>query len=422
MQERVEALTAGVANSGPKALALYAMQRGRDYTNGELNAAAETFLGQSLPFKSNGTLQQYCRWSLEPVGFAVEKKVVREHMYANRLLTAYSIIEEGEIYGKPSIERFMMLSHKLNLPLERINGATSTPGAVRRGYVVAKVLEALSDGEPTTASSLEIAINVSQIRTQLTGLHKSGLINYKSVQCDTYGGPERDCPTIELADREKLETYLTDDGRLRADTLKVRNGFDEWGYLRRTLALHAVELDRHSLHRLAAIPKDAGSRTIPTLVMLGVYRYTNFIRGNVKSDVQITDNGLLAYELAYKPVLLVANDPISDYVFMDYKMPLEVPILELFREELERFRTSNNKIRKKNPTIEVDSLLSHLETNGIETFRRKDLIEILKEGGDKRNLEGTVAFLMEKMRREGIIESIGVHGYYRLARTDNEQA
>ena len=120
---RIEALVSGVCNNGTKMLALYAMQKGREYINSELNAAAENLLGNALPFKGDNVLHAYCKNSLGPVGVILEKKVVRMEICGRRLATAYEITEEGEIYGKPLIERFLLLANTINMPLNLLNGS-----------------------------------------------------------------------------------------------------------------------------------------------------------------------------------------------------------------------------------------------------------------------------------------------------------
>lgn len=421
--ERIEALTSGASNSCGKALILWVMKPGREYTCGKLNGAAEAFLGRGLPFKYAGRLLQYCKQSLEPAGFVTEGRVAGEGACSGKFLTAYAVTEDADKYGKPAVARFMQLASITGISLNMINGFTASTAGIRHAYFVARTLECLSDGEKRTTSAIaeQIGANPSTIARTLKHLHEIGFVNYKSVSTDHYGDSERDFSVILLKDPERLRIYKTDIAKLKEDATKIQPTFRYLRCLMDVLNLEVQELNRNLVAKRLGISEKGATKIISILVGLGVYSYRN-LSSKAKSEAEINERGLLAYELAYGPIINVARNPLSKYVFEDYRKPLETEGMHaLFLEELQRFRETSNNLGHMPFSKTVGAILTIIRGSGPECFRARNIRSMLEQVGERRKLEPLAQRVLGCLRRERQIEATERRGYYSLVRNAKPQ-
>ena len=110
--------------------------------------------------------------------------------------------------------------------------------------------------------------------------------------------------------------------KLKQDVLKISPEFSSWTFLKRVLDLNAGSLDHTKLLKIND-DRCQGSTIIALLSKLGVYEYEGLGEKNKKSEAQITENGLIAYELAYKPLLMAIGAQSSGYVTSQYRMNLD---------------------------------------------------------------------------------------------------
>ena len=165
-----------------KSLTLLSMRLGRRYTNSELYTVAADMLGVSKPFESQSAPYDYCRYSLEGMGFVQHRTVPNKAEFGKRWLRAFELTPYGELFGKPSAVKFLTLADSLNLSLKRLNGSTNTPGGTRRGYVVARILEALYGSTYHTLTDLSnaVGISISVISEAMKDLREIGLVMHKA--------------------------------------------------------------------------------------------------------------------------------------------------------------------------------------------------------------------------------------------------
>lgn len=410
--DRIAALVSGINNYFGKALTLYAMKTGRQYTWDELAIEAENFLGEDLPFHMLNPYN-YCRRSLRPIG-AVVKSSTRKQ---GKWIKTYAKTEDGEIYGDPSIARFLLLADDLDISLNKMNGATSTPlGSVRHGYVVARLLEELSDREVHTEVEIvkNTGILTTTIKFSIESLQDIGLVDFRSVKTDRFGKSESGYSVAELVDKSRLEKYIENPGELRKEVLKKRL-FQRFGILRRVLELKKENLNRKDLIDELGIAATTSSSCIATLCNLGVYRYQYFKGGATQSSVKITDKGLKAFELAYYPVLRAARELDSRYVRQEYREILEKSggqINELLRHEKERY-TNEKQSHKSDEAEEKNRIVMYAARNmGKENFRIKDVNENFKRNQININSR-TVGYIMRRLVKSGELERLS-KGFYQF--------
>jgi DNA-binding PadR family transcriptional regulator len=425
-QQRVEALISGVCNNFSKAIALYVLEKGKNYTGMELDHAVERFLGEeALPF-SRGMLRKRCEQSLKPIGFVAEKEVMGEKTHSGKWVKAYAITEDGERYGKPSIEQFLLLADYLGKSLNEINGVENTAGAVKHGYVVAELLGILHDGRIHTETEIAklMGFNKMVVCASLRHLAELGLAEYRSVSKDAYGGSESSYSIAGLVSRKKLKAYLADDETLRMDVLNVRSIFKFWGHLTSTLKLELEELDCNALAGELGIAVTSASRVIAVLCDLGVYAYKNFDGKYTQSEAKITEDGMKCFEMAYKPVLLVAEDPLSSSAFGEYESVLKdrSEAVRLFKSEEQRYLDTSNLLDKQNGEDNVALVLDTIHEAGLLEFRRKDLVDVLRKKRDGRDIPVLISHQLPILLNGGIIEKrTDRHGYYRLVRKEETE-
>ena len=421
VQERIEAIISGACSSGPKALALFSMGKSGRYTNGLLNSAAESTIACGLPFKSPGMMASYCRNSLEPSGFVTIGKV-KNSTYGKSLISEFSITEDGERYGKPAIERFILLSHLLNLSLERMNGSLRSPGEVTRGYVVARTLEALNSSKETTVASLSKRIGISgiTISANMKFLREAGFIEYESVKIDPWNMGEfsgKGFSSITLEDTAKLDGYLADIKLLKADTRKIYNNFRHWGDLINAMRRRDSELDAPKLAGTIGIPEGDASKIITILARLEIYKYQRFIGNDIRSIARITEQGRMAYRIGYKPVILVAEAPDSSYVTKEYPLGLDRDSMgELFRAEMNRYILENKQYNATDYQGVLQSVSGSIKSLG-RSFRQTDVGVLLRNmGQSKAESDGLARRLLAFMRKEGIASpDPNARGHYILS-------
>ncbi|TAL48620.1 hypothetical protein EPN87_00070 [archaeon] len=336
--EKISGIVSGINNYFGKALTLYAMKIGHPYIKSELVACLETFLKEDLPF-SRAIPHQYCRDSLQPIG-AVTKMQVKK---GDRNVVGYAKTGDGEIYGDPSIARFLSLAEELDMSLNKMNGGTSAHyGTLRHGYVLARVLEELNDGERHTQAELSKKIGVSgkNLLNSLPYFDKIGFITYESVKIDSWGTSERGYSSAHLVDIGKLEYYIENPKELRKDVADKRSWFTNFGHLTRALQLKSKDITYTKLEENLRIPHVSSNIIVSLLCDLGIYEY-KYIGGRKRSSVKITSNGLRAFELAYQPALRACREPDSRYVKQEYREVLEnltdLRIHEMFRQEKMRY-------------------------------------------------------------------------------------
>jgi hypothetical protein len=431
VQKRIEALVSCTCTSGPKALALYIMATGKKYTQGELNRNAVEFLSSDLPF-SSGILHGYCKTSLQPAGM-VNSSIVTETMHSRRYLTAYRITQDGELYGKPSIARFILLAHMLNVSLNDLNGVTNSPGGYKHGYLVAKILEAIKDGKSYSLSSIAKNIGVDIVNivgSALYELNRLGLVDYKSLNFRNFlHSSVAGYSVAKLKDRAKLEEYLKDENKLRSDVEKLRAFNCKWEYLVCALRLGLGELDRNILSeelgkkyadglKVQHVRKNICSIVLSTMCDLGIYEYKGFIARKTKSEAIITERGLMAFTLAYEPILLVAKDPLSEYVSAEYRKTLqeiEPIIADLFREEMERFKKTSRHLHSRMPEETDRLVMGAVRRVELDSpFRASDLIRF----GMDRKYRNSISMSLHRLAKSGHIEHTGIQQYYKLVRKE----
>ena len=392
VQQRVEALISGTSSTFGKALVLYAMEPGRAYTKIELKNAAANFLGEDLPFKNcANTLFDYCEHSLLPMGFVLEKYVTRD----DKLMKAYAITDDGIKYGKPSVERFILIANYLGLPLHEINGQAHSPGLLIHNYLAAKILQILMDSDAAhTESEMAKAMDLDSkvVSRALHHLSDLGLIDYQSIRRDPYGASESGFSVAVLVNREKLERYIADKKELKKDVLASGSHYRCWSNLRRTLRFRQEELEHTALAeklnseiKLNMTEKNhESSKIIATLVALGVYAYEGFNGKGVLSDVQLTEKGRTCFKFAYEQVLLAANDSTSQHAFDAYEELFRIRsrVVDLFRLEKQRYMQTSKMLNRTGRDDSAEQVLNTINEMQLGDFRRKDLAELLRK--DKR--------------------------------------
>ncbi len=423
-QQRADAL---VMNNFGKALALYVMKSGEEYTGEGLNGAATGFLGSDLPFKGKRRMHDYCKDSLEPAGMVAGGSTERD----GRSVSTYSITEHGERCGKPAALRFLSLADYLGKSLNELNGATNTSGSVGHGYALAKVLECLNDGKIHTVTDIAQTAGLTEkvASFSLRHLDRTGLAHYKSVRCDPYGGAETDYSVIELTGRDEAEGYARNP---RLMTKRLPHSQPDYApYVRRCL-LAALGLGLQEIHRNMLVGalgvSDATAKKVMALLCdLGVYAYRKFKGSFVLSESQITDKGIYAFELAYGPALAVAKDPRSAYAAGAYLMgALERSSkspAELFASERRRFIETSNNLKQRSGDENVELVMDAIRSSDRSTdFRRKDVVEqLVKRGGETRNLDALATSGLRAMREKKLIKRAAERNHYRLLlRTEHD--
>lgn len=424
--DRIAALVSGINNYFGKALTLYVMRTGRQYTWDELAIEAESFLGEDLPF-SHAVPHSYCQHSLRPIGAVVESSVRKKGTWAR----TYAKTDDGEIYGDPSIARFLFLADRLGMSMNRMNGATNSSGKVRHGYVIARLLEELADGEKHTRKEFAEATGIKPVTllTSLNHLSKIGFVDYNSVKVDSWGrDAEKGWSVITLKNKRRLEEYLSNKEKLRKDVLEKREQFHHFGYLTKILQLRKEELDRQSVSSDLNISKMNISTIISLLCNLGVYGYKEFVGRKIQSSAKILDKGRTALEIAYLPVLKAAREPDSRYVRQEYRQVLDRfsgKIDELFREERVRY-AEEKQTRSQEDADDKNRIILHvIKRLGKPFFRVKDVQKKLEE--DNLSVNFLVRVPIKRLVEDGTLEKYPVElkvgekvrkfekGYYRIA-------
>lgn len=425
-QDRIAALVSGINNYFGKALTLYVMRTGRQYTFDELAIEAENFLGENLPF-SRRSPYTYCQDSLRPIGAVVESSVRKKGTWVR----TYAKTDDGEIYGDPSIARFLFLADRFGISMNRMNGGTNSGGKVRRGYVIAVLLEELADGERHTQKELSEATGIKDVTIlgSLNHLSKIGFIDYKSVKVDAYGDAEKGFSVAVIKNKGKLEEYLSNEEKLRKDVRKKRERFSKFGHLTKTLQLRKEELDRQSLSSNLNIFGANASTVISLLCDLGVYGYKEFAGAKIKSSVKILDKGRTALEIAYLPILKATRESDSRYAKQEYRQVLDRlsgKMDELFREERVRY-VEEKQMHNQEGVDEKNRIVLHvIRKLGTPFFRVKNVKRSLEEDGTDIKYR-TINKVFGRLVKDGILERCPVElkvggevrkfekGYYRVA-------
>jgi len=424
-QERAEELFSA-SNSAAKALMLWVMKRGKNYTEGELDAKMQSFLRKKLPLELKGNLKAYCRYSLEPTGLVAEfqdfKKPQTSKAPVKRKVNKYEITDDGQTYAKPAIARFLLLADELGISLNNLNGATKRNGRTSNAYVIAKILEALTEQGPHKPYTIGEKLKLVQKNVVLQNIRKLaslGLVSYDGTGIDTFKPRE-----AELADSDKLERYLENSEELKSAVLSIYPRFTNFGRLRTIMELRLREIGREILpNKFAAqnkkLSKSGASEATSVLCRIGVYRFkcsgTSSKPKAEVTEVKITEKGELAFQSAYRPALTVARYPRSVYVNDGYQSILariEADVRDLFRREFVRFFRTNGRLNRRDPDEDSRAIIDVVKERGLEEFRVRELAALLRIPRAALNRS------VHDLRETGLIERGRGFGYWKLARED----
>lgn len=402
-QRRIEALTSGVANNGWKAATLLSMEEGVPYSPAALDSRVIEFVGSR--YADERASINFCTDSLEPIGMVVKASI------GGDFTLLYEKTKDGFTYGDAAIARFLHLTHELDLSLKSINRSTQTRGTVRHGYVVARLLELLSDGEEHQVIEISSTAgfrNPKVISDGLRSLSSIGLVEYDSVPTDSYG--ERKIigyATAAVLDREKLAFYARNPEMLMADARAVSPLFRYGGHLKNSVAMGLDVIEANDLAQRLNIHQDTGSKIVSVLCALGVYKRDKFTKG-YSSSSRITTRGMLAYELAFAPVLYLAREPESPEVIRAFgEVAREIDVHSSLREELLRYA----KEKRRGPggqaetDTEVLTLARLVAEGGKDTFRRMDIVDCSREL-DMSMHNSTISKALASLVRNGRLERV----------------
>jgi DNA-binding PadR family transcriptional regulator len=409
-----------------KMLALYVMDdkgvigERRAYTGAELQQAMEDFLGEELPAKGGSRLlYDFCENSLAPAGFVLEERVARK----GRLVKAYSITDAGIAY-KAIIEKFLLLADHLNTPLQELNGRSGTAGKVQHGYVLAKALEILSDGEVHTDSEIARAVGGRGRTFAVTFEHlkELGLVDYDSVKRDVHGESESRYSIAKLIDRDKLDDYLACESKLRKDMKETCPQFDVFGILGKVLQNRQETLESNAVAEKFGISKYSARETIAALCGLGVYSYEKFNnKWLVLSNASITEEGLKCFNDVYAPVLLFAKNTDSPQASKLFeRLNDSARVLELFESEIERYRETNVKLDVRSGDESDVLVLDTIKRLESEEFWPNAIMRLLRKDGEKRNVRISLPAVLQRLVDENEIEKVR-RGLYRRVRKESTE-
>lgn len=412
-KDKIAALTSGINNRFGKALTLYAMKTGHPYTVYELAAQLETYLGEKLPFYC-GRPFGYCKDSLYPIGAVLDITVRKQ----DKLVRAYSKTDEGEIYGDPSIARFLLLADQLDISLSSMNRATHTSGRVRHGYVVTKILDNIIDGEIRNIANIseDIKLNSLTVSKTLRHLRSIGFVDFDSVKTDRLGPHESGYSSVIVSDRDKLEKYISNPEELRKAILNRKGKIQRIGYILETLKKRYEEFDSKKLSEETGFGWSDCSSVVSVLCDLGIYKYKIFKGAEFMSSVKILDKGKQAFELAYDPIIKVSINPFSRYVRQEYREILDKwssQMDNLFRREKIRYLNEKQLYSKESGEEKVRIIKSAIRNLNTSLFRIKDVNKELDKIGAKINKE-TTSNIIRELAKEKEVDKVR-EGFYKLS-------
>ena len=427
-QERAEAVFS-VCNNAAKALMLWMMKRGKEYTKEELAAKMRSFLGRKVPLELAENLRAYCRLSLEPAGLVTERQDFRKLQFGKvtgkRLVTLYAITIDGQSYAKPAIARFLLLADELDISLNNLNGATKRNGRTSSAYTIARILEVLAERDgPHTPHSIREKLGLAKecvVLQNIMKLASLGLVSYKGTGIDT--SKQR---KAELADKDKLDRYLENGAELKSAILSCCPKFKNFDRLRGAMELRLQEIDRGILSgAFAAANKklrgNEASEVVSILCRIGAYRFkggARAIRSRAEvTEVRITEDGEFAYYSAYRPVLSVAGNPKSPYADEGYQKVLahiKPGIRTLFRGEFSRFLQTNGRINRSDTGRNCKAVLKAARRQELEEFRTRELMALLRLPMHAVNKS------VRALRKSGFVEKGSTCGCWKLVRKEPE--